>query len=669
MDAVKSGAICLLAVLWASGAAAAGPTLDLAHFDTRIETLIKTDEPRPPAPSVSVTVSGWADDAIAQGYVELIDGAGRAWLPTALLAAPAQSGLQGWLPPLPAGIAALRLTLKLENVEGAQWVQFDRRLPTGPSLLAADWTLTTDHDSAQLQAWYLEDPRPWLSRWLPTLPGFRDTVIRTPTAQAWPRRLTWAQARCSEYADTLAEVDSTLSAAARQHPALLAWRVACAVSSDHRARAAELLRLAAEQNRLDEALARLGLELARADLDRHRLDRALATLDRIRPQIPSESDALWRHLQSLALLRIGQPERAVALLSTGPHLGPLVQWASGQGDERLHGYMRLNYAIALMQSGDVDLGLTLLDDLGQRVPHDGEALALRDQANGLLGWTLLRRGQAAHAVAAFDRMYTRSPSGVMGLLGLGWALSAEPGPSQARPPLPVDATQVTAAPTQTVLVAMQQSGALACEQARVLLSEAATPCAVPQTLPRVWPDQGVDDRRLRAAALWATVAEQPGAGLAGVEARIARADVLSQLGHTADAQAELASALAQLDQAGAAGDAVRSSLATALPMTLTPQWVRRIANNDPILAPMLTEWAASDAVHHGMTMVRQLEALLNPPAGDVSQTAVRQLQEELLARLTEDAITTLAATEARLREYRLAAHLRLARLHDQPTTQ
>jgi len=70
-----------------------------------------------------------------------------------------------------------------------------------------------------------------------------------------------------------------------------------------------------------------------------------------------------------------------------------------------------------------------------------------------------------------------------------------------------------------------------------------------------------------------------------------------------------------------------------------------------------------------MTMVRQLEALLNPPAGDVSQTAVRQLQEELLARLTEDAITTLAATEARLREYRLAAHLRLARLHDQPTTQ
>lgn len=90
------------------------------------------------------------------------------------------------------------------------------------------------------------------------------------------------------------------------------------------------------------------------------------------------------------------------------------------GDERAI-YVRYNRAVELIDGGQLDAGIALLDELGRLELADVESRALRDCANLALGYLLLQRQRAAAAIPVFQRVRSPGPYGNPALLGLGWA--------------------------------------------------------------------------------------------------------------------------------------------------------------------------------------------------------------------------------------------------------
>lgn len=101
-------------------------------------------------------------------------------------------------------------------------------------------------------------------------------------------------------------------------------------------------------------------------------------------------------------------------------------------------YARYNLGVALVKSGDVAGGSTLLDEVGRMPITDRvateEQRSLRDRANVALGFAALQDGRGDDARKVLERVRLQSLHANKALLGFGWAAAAAKQPDQALVP-------------------------------------------------------------------------------------------------------------------------------------------------------------------------------------------------------------------------------------------
>jgi hypothetical protein len=154
---------------------------------------------------------------------------------------------------------------------------------------------------------------------------------------------------------------------------------------------------------------RIWLSLAKTWLRRGYLDQAEDALGNIGAGLGKEGKAEHALLQARVLMVKQRYAEAAASLSA---VQVVPEWTP---------YLRYNQAVALQQSGQLDAGAALLDELGQMKSADQDLLALRDKANIALGFSYLSGQQPEAAKATLGRVRLDSPFSTRALLGLGWA--------------------------------------------------------------------------------------------------------------------------------------------------------------------------------------------------------------------------------------------------------
>lgn len=170
--------------------------------------------------------------------------------------------------------------------------------------------------------------------------------------------------------------------------------------------------------------------LAKIRYQRGFLAEAGEALGRIDKHLPAELHEERVLLQSNVLMARGDYAGAAAVLE------PLAR-SSGAGL-----YARYNLGVALVRSGDLAAGGTLLDELG-RLPatreaarglSDEEFLGLRDKANVALGFAALQDQRPEAARGFLQRVRLNGAQSNKALLGFGWAAAALKAPQQALVP-------------------------------------------------------------------------------------------------------------------------------------------------------------------------------------------------------------------------------------------
>ena len=149
--------------------------------------------------------------------------------------------------------------------------------------------------------------------------------------------------------------------------------------------------------------------LARSAYQRGLVDQAWRNLERIKGPLPGNLEPERRLLASNVLIAQGRYGEAVVQL-TG--------WTAEDG---WSDYARFNLGVALIRSGQADLGRDFLGQVGGMPAATEEQLALRDRANLALGFASLQQQDAEGAVAALNRVRLDGPYTNRALLGLGWA--------------------------------------------------------------------------------------------------------------------------------------------------------------------------------------------------------------------------------------------------------
>ena len=97
-------------------------------------------------------------------------------------------------------------------------------------------------------------------------------------------------------------------------------------------------------------------------------------------------------------------------------------------------YIRFNLGVALVKSGDVARGTTMLDELGKAPAENEEIRALRDKANVALGFTALQENRAEQARTYLERVRLNGMQSNKALLGFGWAAASLKKPNLALVP-------------------------------------------------------------------------------------------------------------------------------------------------------------------------------------------------------------------------------------------
>ncbi len=162
--------------------------------------------------------------------------------------------------------------------------------------------------------------------------------------------------------------------------------------------------------------------LARSGYQRGFVDDAWRNLERIRGPLPGNLEPERRLLASNVLIAQGRYGEAVVQL-TG--------WTDQEG---WSDYARFNLGVALIRSGQTELGRDFLGKVGGMPAATEEQLALRDRANLALGFASLQQQDAEGAVAALNRVRLDGPFTNRALLGLGWAESDAGRPERALGP-------------------------------------------------------------------------------------------------------------------------------------------------------------------------------------------------------------------------------------------
>lgn len=93
-------------------------------------------------------------------------------------------------------------------------------------------------------------------------------------------------------------------------------------------------------------------------------------------------------------------------------------------------YDHFNFGLALLNTGNKDRGLALLDEMGYMKLEAHDHRVLRDHVNLMMGWHWLRNDQGGTAREYFKRVSLDGPVSNLALLGLGWAELAADGTKQ-----------------------------------------------------------------------------------------------------------------------------------------------------------------------------------------------------------------------------------------------
>ncbi|HEY6240645.1 MAG TPA: hypothetical protein VIW78_07380 [Burkholderiales bacterium] len=133
---------------------------------------------------------------------------------------------------------------------------------------------------------------------------------------------------------------------------------------------------------------------------------------RVRGPLPGDLEDERLVLYAVLLLRRQQYPQAIAMLRrTSDRSG----WAA---------YGRYNLGVALIQAGERDAGVKLLDEIGSNRARGEELTALRDKANVALAYSFLQSDAPARAEPYLERVRLNGLLSNKALLGLGWTHAA-----------------------------------------------------------------------------------------------------------------------------------------------------------------------------------------------------------------------------------------------------
>ena len=174
------------------------------------------------------------------------------------------------------------------------------------------------------------------------------------------------------------------------------------------------------------------LALARVFYKKNDPQSTLYALQLIRKE-PEESRSESKY--SLDVLRGKETEsfktdvaylRALANIDTGQFTDAANSLQLLRKEKDLKGFVLYNLGIALIQSGQEQQGLAVLDELSDLALSESGLLALKDKTNLKLAYLYLDKGNAKQAQKYFERVRLDGPYSNRALLGAGWvAVSQE----------------------------------------------------------------------------------------------------------------------------------------------------------------------------------------------------------------------------------------------------
>lgn len=211
-------------------------------------------------------------------------------------------------------------------------------------------------------------------------------------------------------------------------------------------------------------------------------------------------------LYSMLLLAQGRSEQAAEVLRDTFNTADYESW--------VHYY---NFGVALINSGQVPQGVTVLNRVGSVATDSRLLRRLCDRANLALARHFLESGQGATAIPVFGRIDSTGPESASALLGLGWAWLAPPGAEQ--PEIALGDEIMTGAPPETL------DGAAANVNDQNLYQRFHIMPFAQASLPN-----DDSDRLRRALAAWIVVAERDEPDTQPEEAMIDIAWALRRLG-------------------------------------------------------------------------------------------------------------------------------------------
>lgn len=160
---------------------------------------------------------------------------------------------------------------------------------------------------------------------------------------------------------------------------------------------------------------------------------------------PDVSQIARQRLYSMLLLAQGRYEEAAEVLRDTFNAADYESWGS-----------YYNLGAALVLSGQVPQGLTVLNRVGDLSSNSPLLQRLRDHANLVLARRFLESAQGATAIPVFGRISSAGPDSGSALLGLGWAWLAPPGTIQ--PEITLGDEIMAGAPPETLSGAMSNLG-------------------------------------------------------------------------------------------------------------------------------------------------------------------------------------------------------------------
>ncbi len=149
---------------------------------------------------------------------------------------------------------------------------------------------------------------------------------------------------------------------------------------------------------------------------------AAKALARVEHPLPAPLEEDRKLLQANVMMALGDNAGAAAVLT------PMT------ATRNANLFAKYNLGVALIRSGDVQRGVTMLDDIGRMTMPDEERRALRDKANVALGFASLKQGKAQEARSYLQRVRLQGIESSLALLGFGWAADALHDPKLALVP-------------------------------------------------------------------------------------------------------------------------------------------------------------------------------------------------------------------------------------------